>query len=309
MPHDDPIRVQAVAWAVRTGDPAFDDWEGFTAWLEADAAHGAAYDLVAAAAADAETHAEIPTRPAANDEEPPLRRGRGRWWQGAIAASLAVLAVFGLWRAQDGGYAVETAPGEMRMVALADGSRIDLAGGSRIVLDRDNPRFASLERGQALFTIRHDDADPFILDVGDDRLVDAGTVFDVSLSDIGLVVGVSEGVVIFNPEAQDVRLEPGDMLASNAGSGDYVLGRIALEQVGEWREGRLTFRDASIATVASDLSRATGLSFAAAPGAVEEQRLSGSILVDPVRDDPASLAPLLGVSIRRSGEQWLIGIP
>lgn len=308
MPHDDPIRVQAVAWAVRAGDPAFEDWDEFTAWLERSPAHSAAYDLVAAAAGDAAQAgalADDAVPVAATDEE----ARPSRWWRGAVAASLALIAMFGFWYAGDGSYAVETQPGETRMVALDDGSRIDVAGGSRILLDRDNPRFASLERGQALFTIRHDDADPFILDAGEDRLVDAGTIFDVSLSDDGLVVGVSEGVVIFNPDAQDVRLEPGDMLASRRGSREYVTSSIALEQVGEWREGRLTFRDASIASVAADLTRATGVAFAAAPGVSQEQRLSGSILVDPVRAEPASLGPLLGVSIRRSGEQWLIGMP
>ena len=41
MPHDDQIREQALAWAVRTGDPEFADWEGFTCWLEENPAHAA----------------------------------------------------------------------------------------------------------------------------------------------------------------------------------------------------------------------------------------------------------------------------
>ena len=39
MAHDARIEEQAAAWAVRTGDPAFEDWEGFTLWLERDPAH------------------------------------------------------------------------------------------------------------------------------------------------------------------------------------------------------------------------------------------------------------------------------
>ena len=48
------MRDQAVMWAVAVNDPGFADWDGFTAWLEADAAHAEAYDhaVLAAAAAD-----------------------------------------------------------------------------------------------------------------------------------------------------------------------------------------------------------------------------------------------------------------
>ena len=31
MALDEAVREQAAAWAVRTGDAGFDDWEGFTA--------------------------------------------------------------------------------------------------------------------------------------------------------------------------------------------------------------------------------------------------------------------------------------
>ncbi len=309
MLHDDPIREQAVAWAVRTGDPDFDDWDGFGAWLEQDPRHSAAYDLVASAALDAAE--ALPDQPLPANDVPDAPRPRWnprRWWPAAIAACVALVFGITLWGGGDASRVVETGAGETQMIALEDGSRIDLAGGSRIVLDRGNPRFAALERGQALFTIRHDEADPFILDAGKARLVDAGTVFDVRLNDGGMAVGVSEGAVIFNPDAQNVHLGPGDMLTSTADAGSYEVSRVALAQVGEWREGRLSFRDAPLPEVAAELTRATGLHFLAAPGA-GGRKLSGSILIAPVRDDPHSLGPLLGVSIRAEGGQWLIGMP
>ena len=304
MLHDDPIREQAVAWAVRVGDPDFADWDGFTAWLEQDPRHSAAYDAVAVAVADGAARPAMPV--AANDEDAPRRRWAA-WWPAAIAACLAVVLGITL-LGGDNRYTLETAPGEIRMVSLDNGGRIDLSGGSRIVLDRDNPRFARLERGQALFTIRHDDAAPFTLDAGEDRLIDVGTVFDVRLNDTGLSVGVAEGAVIFNPDGQNVRLEPGEVLTSPTGSDAYEVGPMALAQVGEWLEGRLSFQDAPLREVASELTRATGIAFVAAPSA-SQRRLSGSILIAPVREDPRSLAPLLGVSVREDGKQWLIGMP
>jgi transmembrane sensor len=307
MPHDNQIREQAVAWAVRTGDPEFADWEGFTCWLEENPAHAEVYDRVAVAAADAaEEAASFPV--GANDEEAAPARGSRRWFGGAIAASLAAVLAVGVWQASDERYTVETAPGELRTVALAGGGQIALAGGTRLLLEEDDPRFARLERGQALFTIRHDEADPFRLQVGEDTLVDAGTVFDVRRTASAMTVAVSEGVVIFNPSAQNVRLEPGDILTSADDSDEYSLGKVPPAQIGEWREGRITFENASLAEIASELSRATGLAYRAETGAAT-QAVSGSILVGPLREDPRALGPLLGVTVRPADDGWVIAAP
>lgn len=307
MPHDNQIREQAVAWAVRTGDPEFADWEGFTCWLEENPAHAEVYDEVAANAADAAD--EIALFPAgANDEEPAPARVSRRWFGGAIAASLAAVLAVGVWQASDERYAVETAPGELRTVALAGGGQIALAGGTRLLLEEDDPRFARLEQGQALFTIRHDEADPFRLEVGEDTLVDAGTVFDVRRTASEMTVAVAEGAVIFNPSRQNVNLEPGDILTSAAGSDEYSLGEVPLGQIGEWREGRITFENASLAEIASELSRVTGVAYRADPGGTA-QPVSGSILVGPLREDPRALGPLLGVNVRPADDGWVIAAP
>jgi transmembrane sensor len=307
MPHDNQIREQALAWAVRTGDPEFADWEGFTCWLEENPAHAEVYDRVAVAAADAaDDVASIPA--GANDEEPAPARVSRRWFGGAIAASLAAVLAVGVWQASDERYSVETAPGEVRTVALADGGKIALAGGTRLLLEEDDSRFARLEQGQALFTIRHDESDPFRLEVGQDTLVDAGTVFDVRHTASAMTVAVAEGAVIFNPSRQNVRLEPGDILTSAAGSDEYTLGKAPLGQIGEWREGRVTFENASLAEIASELSRATGVAYRADRGAAG-QSVSGSILVAPLREDPRALGPLLGVTVRPADDAWVIAAP
>ena len=47
MRPDQPIREQALAWAVLTREPDFADWDGFADWLAEDAAHADAYDAIA----------------------------------------------------------------------------------------------------------------------------------------------------------------------------------------------------------------------------------------------------------------------
>lgn len=304
MAHDRALHDEAAAWAVRTGDPAFDDWEGFTAWLERDPAHARAYDEVVSAVGEAAE--SLPPEPVAGNDDEPAAPARRRWIGGALSVALLGLAAMGAWQLRDDSYTVETAPGETRLIALGDGGEIALAGGSRIVLDRGDPRSASLERGQALFTIRHDPSAPFTLAVGRDTLVDVGTVFDVSTTQARLRVAVSEGAVVLNPGGENARVSPGEMLSKDAATGGVTMGEVALDQVGEWREGRVTFQDASLAEVAAELSRATGVEFVASSRA-GGQEVSGSIALDGVRRDPRTLGPLLGVAVRHNGTAWEIG--
>ena len=305
MALDEVIREQAIAWAVRTGEPAFEDWETFTAWLEKDPAHARAYDEVIASVSDA-AEALPPVPPAQNDDEPGFSAPRRRWLGGAIAAAVVVAVGLGVWQARPGTYAIGTTPGEVRVVELEGGDRIELAGASRLVLDRRNPRTASLEEGQALFTLDHDPDAPFTLAVGEDTLVDVGTIFDVKHTSAGMALAVSEGAVVFNPARQNVRVSPGQRLTSATGSDQYRLSAVPAGEVGEWREGRLSFQDARLEDVAADLSRMTGVEFTVAARSAD-RRVSGSLVIDPVRSDPRALRPLLGVSVRHNGEAWEIG--
>ena len=307
MPHDDSVREQAAQWAVRVGDPAFEDWDGFTRWLSESPAHAEAYDRVAAAVADAIAVERAEPVPANDEPALPARHTR-RWFGGAIAASLVAVLAVGFWQMRDQRYTVETAPGQLRTVALADGGSVELSGGTRLVLDHGDARFASLEAGQALFTVHHDAAHPFSLKLGDDTVVDAGTVFEVRRDSAGTSVAVSEGSVIFNPESQKVRLGSGEMIARAAHSDRYVVTRVPVEQVGEWREGRITFRQASLAEIADRLARASGVAYSAGRGGAV-QAYSGSVLVAPLRSEPQSLGPLLGVKVTPAGKGWVIEAP
>lgn len=304
MARDQALHDEATAWAVRTGDPAFDDWEDFTAWLERDPEHARAYDAVVAAVAEAAEG--LPAVQEAHNDDEPAQPTRRRWLGGALSLAVLGLAAVGAWQLRGGSYTVETAPGETQVIALDGGGEIALAGGSRIVLERGDPRSASLEQGQALFTIVHDPSAPFTLTVGQDTVVDVGTVFDVNRTAGQLRVAVSQGAVVLNPDAENARVSPGQMLSKDTATGRHVVEDVALDQVGEWREGRVTFQDASLDEVAAELSRATGTAFVASPSA-GGQRVSGSIALDGVRSDPRTVGPLLGVPVAHNGTAWEIG--
>ena len=301
--HDDigarTLNETALDWVVRTGSDAFDDWPAFHAWLEADPRHAAAYHAMAMDIE--EMAATVPPAQVA-----PIVMQRRRWpvWAGgAIAASLALFVGYESIETRAHPYAVETAAGTMRTVRLADGSSIAMGGATRLMLDRDDPRVATLERGEAMFVVRHNDSDPFEVSVGGARLVDVGTAFDVKRARGETRVAVSEGAVDYNPGQGGIRLVKGQGLVVRDGKATVTAVDVA--SVGSWRDSVLAYEGATLAEVADDLSRALGVDLRADPG-VAKRAFSGSIATAKLSGDPRLAAPLLGVAIRKRGGHWVM---
>ncbi len=297
------IEDEAIAWLIRQRDPGFAGWDSFMLWLEEDPMHAQIYDEMALADQDMAAFAAPAPQPLAAPVRRPTRRMAMGW--GAVAASLVAVAGYSVLMPASATYAVETAAGQRQSVALADGSRIDLNGGTRLMLDRDNPRFAQLERGEALFTVVHDASRPFIVETGGATLTDAGTAFNVVRGGGVTEVAVSEGVVIYGKGSERVTLPVGRRLRAvdgrRAEAGDTDPGAVAA-----WREGRLIYSGTAFATVADDLSRNLGVPVAAAPG-LGGRRFSGVILLDGGAERAVPRAgAVLGVSARREGNGWVL---
>ncbi len=303
--HDDidarALDLAALDWVVRTGSDAFDDWPAFQAWLEADPRHAAAYHAISADLED--MAAAVPPVQAAPVIVMAARRRWPVWASGAIAASLALFVGYEATQTRAHPYAVETAAGAMRTVRLADGSSIAMGGATRLMLDRDDPRIATLERGEAMFVVRHDDSDPFEVSVGGARLVDVGTAFDVKFALGETRVAVSEGAVDYNPGREGIRLVKGQGLVVRDGTATVTAVDVA--SVGSWRDSVLAYEGATLAEVADDLSRALGVDLRADP-TVANRPFSGSIATAKLAGDPRLAAPLLGVAIRKRGGHWVM---
>lgn len=309
MSSDDLIRQQAALWAAQTRDPDFDDWPGFTKWLEQSPAHNDAYSAVTLATDEAVELAlaleaqSDPAPEAANDDaagrRPLLRR---RWFGGALAASLAGLLALTLSPTSAGVARYQTEPGEILAIELEGGASIELGGGSEIVLSGEGQRIANLVDGQALFTVEPGDQGFVRVVAGPDTIIDIGTVFDVRLSKGMLQVEVAEGAVVVNPDARNLQLEAGQAL-SKVGDA-YEVSEIATVEVGEWREGRVNFRSARLDEVADRLSRATGIVFTAE--SASDARFSGSVVVDQIKADPATIGALLDIEVDQIETGWAL---
>lgn len=275
--------IDAIAWHLRLPASDAQDWLAFTLWLEADPAHASAYDIVSrddAELRDALTPADwsdaVPATLAANDDAPV---GWRRWATvalgGLIAAGIVGVVLPLETKPAAAARIVETAPGMRRTVTLADGSLIELNGGTRLAIDEGTTRLVSLERGEAIFRVTHDPSRPFIVRSGTMRLQDVGTVFDVVRDGAHLGVQVAEGAVMFQPDQERITLTAGAALSHNDGQAPRLSG-IAVDDVGSWRKDRLVFQETPVRLVAAALERSAGVSVSVAQG-LGETPFTGSI--------------------------------
>jgi transmembrane sensor len=308
------IEDEAIGWVIRLRCGDARDWETFTAWLEADPAHARAYEEMALCDAESGeiiasiSHAQgylsgprTPARAAGAHH----RFGRRAFLGWSLAASLLLVTGYAVTRENAGPYFLETGLGEHRIIDLADGSRVELNGGTKVILDSDRPRFARLERGEALFHVVHDSSRPFEVKAGDAILRDLGTIFNVVREEGRLEVAVSEGAVVYNPDREAANISAGMALRKEAGAQTW-LGRVETRGVGSWREGRLVYTGAPVSRIAADLERNLGLPVAVEPQAAS-LAFSGVIMLEGERTTVLKrAAALLGVRLSPDGEGWIL---
>jgi transmembrane sensor len=309
MSDHDKVERDAIDWLIRLRGGTVDDWDAFTLWLEADPAHVVAYDTVALA--DQDIGAELiaaPAVPNAANDDMPVARG-SLWARTARFAALAATLVAAIFLytlyPQDQRYQLSTAPGEHRVVTLGDGTRIALNANTRMTFDRRDTRFAKLDAGEALFTVRHDAANPFELVAGAYRIRDVGTVFNVVRESEAVQVAVAEGSVLFDPAGAAVALGAGQQLDARAGQSVRVSDTPAAG-VGSWQDGRLVYTDAPLSAIAADLSRNLGVPVTV-DAAVANQQFTGVIQIEPdTKALFARLAALWDVDARHTSHGWRI---
>lgn len=299
------IRDEAALWMARSRDPKFSDWDGLTAWLEADPAHNIAYENAFAGHDLAGTLDSFPVEVVAAPTASPGSYKR-RWVAGgslAAAAAAVLLAIIVPGRAPSNQIVAETRAGEHRLLHLRDGTEIALNGDSRLVLNSSNGRTARLERGEALFSVVHDDTRPFTVDAGGRRMMDLGTRFNVVRSPRGSEVAVVEGAVLYDPEGAAVRLGAGRVLRQTEGSELVEVSQTDPATIGGWRSGHLVYRDTPLWRVADDLSRATGVSIAVDPN-LAHHYFTGAFSVSQVSRSTltARLAAVLDVVVAQRPE-------
>ena len=188
----------------------------------------------------------------------------------------------------------ETRIGEQRDVILADGSRITLNTDTALTVHYSSQRrFIELERGEALFAVKHDASQPFDVAAGGTLTRALGTEFNVDVRPSKVTVSVLEGAV--RVTAPDTSLQPA---SNNAGSAAVATAPVTalakgeamefrpqlrrmveekadLKRIDAWRTRRLEFSDTPLSEAVEEFNRYSKTQVTVGTPELESVRVSG----------------------------------
>jgi transmembrane sensor len=308
------------------------------AWCRADARNPAAFEEVRALWWA--TRAVTPLPESDNHLVPQASAtgaARPRWWTRwtlAAAIALALIATGSIVRFVTHGAGnasasmiLVTEQKEHRSFQLRDGSRVELAGDSRVSvrLEADSRQLV-LERGEAYFKVAHDRTRPFVVAAGATHVTAVGTSFNVRAGFDHVVVAVDEGVVVVEPGARDgmgetgspravtspaepshaIRLRRGQEVSVGVKNHELEFTSIEPAAVASWREGRLRFAREPLRSVIASVLAASGQQIVLTDPALGDLRFTGTVFSSRVADWAQGLPSIYPVTVRMEGEEFVV---
>jgi transmembrane sensor len=337
-PSDEQIRAaiaeQASEWFMENRSGLLDHKEStrFMAWLQASPMHVEEYLRIAELAPDLETAAKTNTTPretllarargesddiasfdrAGLGQQPALaRRRRSPVWSLAAAAMLAVVAVTTVWSMRDGERfglprSYSTVRGEQRIQRLPDGSVLHLNTDSVVTVRYSRTeRLVSLDRGQALFEVAHQDQRRLRVQTDRAAVVAVGTQFDVYRKSGTTTVTVVQGSVqIYSGTAlptadgePSVRLHSNDQI--DIGDRVGALRHVDAHAAVAWLERQIAFQDEPLGAVAAEFNRYGPIIIEIDDESLRARPISGIVDAYDIDSFTAYLATLNGVIVQR----------
>lgn len=300
-------RSEAASWHAKLGDELAteQDWLAFEQWLDVPM-NQAAYDALEQAlqvvdANRGEIAAHLAQRPG------PRPGPRMAIWTAAIvSAAAAVAMIFLLSPGPPQQFAYAAPAAETRTIILPDSSVIQLNRGAVVNVSWGQTRRSiSLERGEAAFQVQHDPNRPFVVVAGGVEVRDVGTEFNVARAGTSLLVTVREGEVAIVPQAgQSVTVAAGAQ--ARVVAGNVVVAPVDPESFFAWRTGRLIYRDASLTTIAEDLSRYSEEPIVVGDDRARALRFTGVLMIDTPDAMVGSLEAFLPIQSEQDAERIVL---
>ncbi len=257
----DNAESRAAAWVIRSseGPLTAEDQQALDAWLASDTRNLGAWVKAQAAWLDVDRLVALDTGTA---NEPVRVTKPLPWRKMAIAASVLFAVGVGFVAEDQLPGRIETARGEVRRVALDDGSTMFLNGDTLLqVRFSSGQRRIVLRRGEASFKVAHDAARPFVVEAGNVSARAVGTDFTVGKATDGdIAVTVAEGrVKVTDAERgaprQLVLDRDEQFVAATIGPRRARLDPREVQRQQAWRSGQLVFRGQMLASAAAEVNR------------------------------------------------------
>ncbi len=314
----------AVHWALRVDANSLDGAErsAMDAWLARDPRHRGALFRARAALTllengDDAAQDAIPSSTAKASAAP--RRRRAPVLAGVAAACAAVLALPWLLTTPS---AYQTVKGQIREVALSDGSIAVLNTDSRVEVDYGiATRRIALGRGEAWFKVAHNAARPFIVEADGVLVRATGTAFSVREREGAVVVAVTEGSVeVWRGDRAGRRVTlragtmaslpvatPGQPLPAAATNAPPRIEQVAAGEAPAWREGGVAFNETSVEDAAAELNRYNQVTLHVADPAIARYRITGYFEVAKPAQFADAVARITGAHVSRNRNEIFIG--
>lgn len=227
----------------------------------------------------------------------------------SIAASLLIAAI-GMPLAWDwiNTDCYSTLKGQRQHIALRDGSTIELNSNSQVRVRYGwRGREAVLDRGEALFSVAHDETKPFDVVAGHGKIHDIGTRFNVCMLNDTATVSVLEGEVAV---ATERRPDPQTLLAGQQIKYDAhglasAPTRFDATTVTTWREGMLVFKKTALAEVLAQLSRYHDIELRVADPQLQNLKVSGDFPTDDLNLALNAIGAALPIKAVRKNERLI----
>ncbi len=316
------IRERAADWLLEqrmseswstNNQQQLDDWLAqspahLLAYWRLDAIWGKTYRLKALRAPQKTIGAARPSQPRRADK---LRSTFIK-----CAAALVVMAIFGVAAnlyispPRDNIYA--TAIGEHRVITLPDGSSVELNTDTVLRLKHGQTRSAILEKGEAYFQIRHDDAHPFVVTVGHHTVTDLGTAFTIRKETSRLEVTLLEGEArIDAPHIQvgprSALLRPGDVVIAT--EQQLIPGKKSAAELRDelgWRHGVLIFKGSTLAAAAAEFNRYNSRKIYIADEKTARLTIGGTFQAKNIDSFTQATRDLFGLKIKQAENETVI---
>ena len=211
-----------------------------------------------------------------------------------------------------------TGIGEQRDVLLADGSRVTLnTATSLTVRYSKSSRHIDLERGEALFKVKHDASRPFDVAARDTLTRAVGTVFNVDLRPSQVTITVLDGAVrVSAPESNldgprtadqeqsarntEVPVVKGHTLEIHSNVRETRDEKADLKRIDAWITRRLEFSDTPLPQAVEEFNRYSTTQVTIGSPDLQSVRVSGVFGIGDTEGFLYSLREALGVQTQAS---------
>jgi transmembrane sensor len=282
------IKAAAAVWVERRANSIWSeaDQSELYAWIAASPAHLVAYlradDIWKRADRLRALNRPFSLKPNAS------RKSIGKATLLKIAAVFVVTALAGAGTAfyfnSPAQHTYSTTIGGRETLMLSDGSRVELNTDTSLrVGSSDGERTVWLDKGEAYFEIAHNPARAFVVMLGDRRVTDLGTKFDIRRDPDRTEVALLQGKARFDDAINSVQprqtlLAPGDIVTATANSISLAQEPLRkLQNALAWRSGQLMFEHATLADVASQYNRYNRDKLVIADAAIAQFTISGTL--------------------------------